>query len=587
MVCKTIRIFLIIYCLVSLPGITLHAQDQRIADSLTRIYEADLLQGVEKLELLRNLSYNENRDLDLAMGYAEELIAASQKANEPLYQYRGHRQLGQINMQLGNFEIALDNYFRALEIARELEYTQGEGSALTGIADTYSELGNSRNATNYYNQAIILLRNSRDTLDLGIAILNAGDEYFKVEKHDSALTYFAESGRLFDQMQFTVGMAYARGNQGMVYAETGNYDLAQQYINEAVAILTELEDSYAISEYLTYMADSFWEQGDSKLGLEYAHRSLDMALQFGIKQQISDTNLKLSQFYEELGDVQESLKHFKEHVAYRDSVNNLATVQRMADLRTDYEVSQKQVEVDLLNQQKRNQLIILASVGVLAAVLLWFFVAIRKEKKKSDTLLLNILPEKIAKELKEKGQVESVRFENVTVLFTDFVQFSKIAAEADAKQLVQSLDYYFRMFDAITASYGLEKIKTIGDAYMCAAGLPSPDPQHVRNTIMAAREMTARVQESLEQTNDLIRFQIRVGIHSGPVIAGIVGTKKFQYDIWGDTVNIAARMESNSEPGRINISETTYEAIREEFDCSYRGEISVKNRGELKMYFLD
>ncbi|MDH3246796.1 MAG: adenylate/guanylate cyclase domain-containing protein, partial [Saprospiraceae bacterium] len=312
-----------------------------------------------------------------------------------------------------------------------------------------------------------------------------------------------------------------------------------------------------------------------------------MARQFGIKQQISETNLKLSDFYEELGQPQESLQHFKEHVAYRDSVNNLETVQRMADLRTDFEVSKKQVEVDLANQQKRTQQIVLASVGVLSAILLWFFVAIRKEKKKSDDLLLNILPEEIAKELKEKGEVESVRFENVSVLFTDFVQFSKIAEETDPKQLVKSLDYYFKKFDAITAKYGLEKIKTIGDAYMCACGLPSPDPQHVQNTVRAAREMTKIVQESLRSTNGLNRFQLRVGIHTGPVIAGMVGTKKFQYDIWGDTVNIASRMESSSEPGKINISETTYEAIKDEFDCTYRGEIEVKNRGPLKMYYLN
>ena len=178
-------------------------------------------------------------------------------------------------------------------------------------------------------------------------------------------------------------------------------------------------------------------------------------------------------------------------------------------------------------------------------------------------------------------------FENVSVLFTDFVQFSKLAAEADPKLLVKSLDYYFKRFDAITTSYGIEKIRTIGDAYMCVCGLPSPDPQHVQNTVKAAKEMAAMVQESLKNPNGLIPFEVRVGIHSGPVIAGMVGSKKFQYDIWGDTVNIAARMESNSEPGKINISETSYGAIKDEFDCTHRGKINVKNLGALKMYYLN
>ena len=562
-------------------------QDQRIADSLTILYEEGNLQGEELMEVLRELAWNEYRDLDKALEYNEELIALATEAKHYFNLYRGYRQIAEINLQLGNFDVALESYFKSLDMAKTGNIRRGQGSALTGIADTYSEMGNSSNASKYYNEAISLLRTSDDTIALAISILNAGDEYFKAKKYDSAVAYFNESAAIFQKQDYLIGKAYAQGNMGMVQAATGQFEQARSNINEAVTILEELEDSYAISEYLTYMADSYWEQGDSKAALDYAQQSLAMAQQFDIKQQISETNLKLSKYYEELGQPEVALVHYKSHIAFRDSVNNLAAVQRMADLRTDYEVSQKQVEVDLLNQQKRNQQIILASVGILAAVLLWFFVAIRKEKKKSDALLLNILPEEIAKELKERGEVESVRFENASVLFTDFVQFSKIAASADPKQLVKSLDYYFKKFDEITAKYGLEKIKTIGDSYMCACGLPTPDPNHVQNTIMAAREMAEFVQKSLENTNGLNRFQFRVGIHSGPVIAGMVGTNKFQYDIWGDTVNIASRMESNSEPGMINISETTYEAIKNDYDCTYRGEIEVKNRGALKMYYLN
>ncbi len=561
-------------------------QDQGLADSLAMIYKEGNIQGQERRDLLRQLAFNESNDHEQALRYAEELIDLSIAANDLFNLYRGYREIGEIHLRLGNFYIALEAYYNGLAAASKEGNKAWQGSVLTGIADTYSEMGNSSNASKYYNEAISLLRETNDTIKVGIAIINAGDEYFQAQKYDSALIYFEESAQIFEQHDYLIGKAYAQGNSGMVHAATGNYELAKTNINEAVGILEQLEDSYAISEYLTYMADSHWEQGDINTALQYAHRSLEMARQFGIKQQISETNLKLSDFYEKLGQPQESLQHFKEHVAYRDSVNNLETVQRMADLRTDFEVSKKQVEVDLANQQKRTQQIVLASVGVLSAILLWFFVAIRKEKKKSDDLLLNILPEEIAKELKEKGEVESVRFENVSVLFTDFVQFSKIAEETDPKQLVKSLDYYFKKFDAITAKYGLEKIKTIGDAYMCACGLPSPDPQHVQNTVRAAREMTKIVQESLQSTNGLNRFQLRVGIHTGPVIAGMVGTKKFQYDIWGDTVNIASRMESSSEPGKINISETTYEAIKDEFDCTYRGEIEVKNRGPLKMFYL-
>jgi class 3 adenylate cyclase len=327
--------------------------------------------------------------------------------------------------------------------------------------------------------------------------------------------------------------------------------------------------------------------------MSYAQKSLQLAQQYGLKEQISDANLKLSELYEKAGNPVESFKYYKNHITYRDSVNNIKSVQKMADLRTDYEVSQKQTEVDLLNQEKRNQQIKVLSLGIILSLttillgaLYWYYRTISKEKKRSERLLLNILPAETAKELKLTGKVDAVKFDQVTVLFTDFVAFSKLAEHEEPEQLVKSIDFYFKGFDEITTKYGLEKIKTIGDSYMCACGLPTANKTHARNVIGAAMEMIELVKMELEARDGLNHFEIRIGVHTGPVIAGIVGIKKWQYDIWGDTVNIASRMESMSKPGRINLSETTWQEIKDEFPCEYRGEIEVKNRGSLKMYFL-
>jgi class 3 adenylate cyclase len=208
------------------------------------------------------------------------------------------------------------------------------------------------------------------------------------------------------------------------------------------------------------------------------------------------------------------------------------------------------------------------------------------EKKKSDDLLLNILPEDTATELKEKGYVDARHFSLVTVLFTDFKDFSKMAERLTAAELVALINRYYRAFDAIADTHNLEKIKTIGDSYMAVGGLPRENISNPQDVIKAAFDIeNFMVSERLR--NPETAFEVRMGIHTGPVVAGIVGVKKFAYDIWGDTVNTASRMEKHGEPGRINISEATYNLVKDEFDCSYRGEIEAKNMGKLKMYFVN
>jgi class 3 adenylate cyclase len=190
-------------------------------------------------------------------------------------------------------------------------------------------------------------------------------------------------------------------------------------------------------------------------------------------------------------------------------------------------------------------------------------------------------------ELKKLGRVRAQRFDEVTVMFTDFKGFTSHAESMDPEKLVESIDYYFSHFDTIMDKYGLEKIKTVGDAYMCASGLPYPSEDHAYRILEAALEILEFVEAAKkEDSKEQVRFDIRIGINSGPVVAGVVGTKKFAYDIWGDTVNIASRMESASDVGKINISENTYEIVKNQFDCAYRGNIEVKNRGKLNMYFL-
>ncbi len=211
------------------------------------------------------------------------------------------------------------------------------------------------------------------------------------------------------------------------------------------------------------------------------------------------------------------------------------------------------------------------------------------EKSRSEKLLLNILPFETAEELKRYGKATVKSYQSASVLFTDFVDFTKIAESMTPEQLITELDNYFILFDEIIGKYNLEKIKTIGDSYMCAGGIPIPNNSNPFSIVLAGLNIQNLMKKIMDKQagNNNIIWDLRLGIHTGALVAGVVGERKFAYDIWGDTVNTASRMESADEPGKVNISGSTYELIKDLFDCTYRGKIKVKNKDDIEMYFVD
>lgn len=257
-----------------------------------------------------------------------------------------------------------------------------------------------------------------------------------------------------------------------------------------------------------------------------------------------------------------------------------------------------------LKSSQRRFFLMLSILGMLIAGLVsWMFLStkkantaledknaeIEKEKERSEELLLNILPQFVAQELKENQKVKTRMIKQCTVVFTDFIGFSAISKILTPQELIAALDECFRAFDNIITNHNIEKIKTIGDSYMCASGVPRTTKTHAIDAVSAAFEMVAFLDgwNEKREKKGLVRFDARIGIHSGPIIAGVVGVTKFAYDIWGDTVNVASRIEGQSTAQKINISSTTYELIKEHFQCSKRGSISVKNMDDLEMYFVD
>ena len=576
------------------------AQNQAYADSLEIVHRNGLFEEKDHMRILADLVTNHS-DPDKVMEVSNELIQRAEEAGELSYVIKGYVGKGQALRLQGNYPEALENFYDANERAIELDDPVLVAITELNIGDVFATMENFDSSIEHYRSSITMLRKANDSIGLASAMINLGDLYIQLNKPDSALIFLEEAEDMMKRINDDLGIAYSQGNIGISYALEGRNQEAERYMNSAVEIFTRLGDSYAISAFLPYISDVYIERGEYDIALNYSMQSLKIAQDYGLKEQLSDANLKISQIYEALGDTIASYRHFKDHVVYKDSIRNLESVQKMADIRTDFEVAQKQLEVDLLNQQRRTQRIITWSTGISAVLLIFLVIGvlrryryvnrttkiIEEEKNRSDMLLLNILPSDTAIELKDSGRVQAKRFESVSVMFTDFQGFTRSSQDLSPEALVKSVDFYFSEFDKIIGKYGLEKIKTIGDSYMCAGGLPFPSDDHPEKMILAAFEILEFMEQSVSELPEGVsHFDTRIGINTGTVVAGVVGTRKFAYDIWGDTVNVAARMESNSEPGKLNISEYTYELVKDRFHCEPRGKINVKNHGEMNMYYV-
>ena len=590
------------------------AQDQSESDSLKIVLKNNSYERSKKLRILEDITFSETNTDEIII-YSKELIESAKEMDSVHYIYSGYLQMGNAHRLNGDLTKALENYFIASKIAIDNNFQSEKANIKIAIADAYSIMGDNENAVSSYRNGIRLLQviltskgaDENDTIDLASAQLNLGDEYYNQKKLDSALYYFKESGSFFKAVKYEIGEAYNLGNVGLVYAEKGENDSAENNLNEAIRVLTELEDYYPICVYLNAMSDIFIDKKLNNKALNYAKRSLELAKKYGLKEQISDGYLKLSSIYEKRGQYKNSFNLYKNHIIFRDSVNSADKAFEMAEVDTKNklaiadekakaEIAKEEAKNAILNEEKKTQRIIIIAIGF-ALILIGFFARslfksnkiIANEKERSDGLLKNILPEETAKELKEKGRVEAKKYDSVSVLFTDFKGFTKYSESLSPEELVKSIDFYFSKFDEIIEKHGLEKIKTVGDAYMCAAGLPFPIENHSYKITLAGLDIVDFVNETMNSNKgEKAKFDIRVGINTGSVVAGVVGTKKFAYDIWGDTVNVASRMESSGEIGKVNISETTYNLLKGNKDLSFepRGAIEAKGKGKINMYFV-
>ncbi len=396
--------------------------------------------------------------------------------------------------------------------------------------------------------------------------------------------------------------------RGMMAANYDSMDLAKKYFTQALGLARQLKDDASLMTLYNNLA-----------GLSEKNREISMYLDSAIVYATKLNNIDMLQslyqnkalFHSSIGYYEVGYKALWWAFILKDSILNIEKYKSIADMREKYETEKRINEIqglklDNLNteltslkyKRTKNRFLGGGLVMLVFALLLGYgLVTIHKsrtliafEKERSENLLLNILPVEIAEELKASGKAEPRNFGNVSILFSDFKNFTDQASHMSPSELVTELNVCFEAFDRITTQYRLEKIKTIGDAYMAAGGLPIPTDDAVRNTILAAldmQEFMIRRKVSITNSTEVV-FEMRIGIHTGPVVAGIVGKKKFQYDIWGDTVNTASRMETYSEVGQVNISQETYLLVKDDpaFAFTSRGLIQTKGKGHQQMWFV-
>lgn len=521
--------------------------------------------------------------------------------------------MGNIYAGQGNYLRALKYYEKALAIQEELGDKHGIANSLGNIGIIYKTQGNFPRALEYNEKALAIEEEIEHNWCIASSLGNIGIIYKDQGNYPRALEYYEKSLALNEELGDKQGIALNLINIGNIYLNQGDYRLALDYYEKAMTIFELLRNKGGIATALGNIGNIYTKQGNYPLALDYCQKGLALAEEIGALEQQKDACQCLYDTYKEMGKGNEALLYLEKMNVIADNLQTQETTKKLEQMEFAKVMLQDSIakaeEARLVEDahqaevRKRNKSRNTAYVGGFIALIMaggfysrWRYVRkardiISKEKDRSDNLLLNILPAEVAAELKEKGRADARDFDTVSILFTDFKGFTEQSAKLNAQELVTEINVCFVVFDGIMARFGIEKIKTIGDAYMAAGGLPVPTEDSVKNTVLAAIAMQEFIagRKAENEAGGKPAFEMRVGIHTGPVVVGIVGVKKFQYDIWGDTVNIASRMESGGEVGKVNISQYTYELIREEPDFVFesRGKIEAKGKGEVEMYFVE
>lgn len=521
--------------------------------------------------------------------------------------------IGIIYRSQGNGIKALRYFKESYALRLELGDSSTLPNILNNIGNIYQDQNENDQALIYYEKSLLIRQNLGDTINTANAFVNIGLLFHAEKKYDDALRYFERALAIYQKYDDSKNRAALLNSMGLLYKEQRDFKNAKKYLQQSSVLSSEIGDKSGIASALTSLGLLEVEQKNYASAIKNCEEALSLSNQMGSLPLEKESCTCLFYAHKAKGDSEAALDYHLQLTRINDSIQGIEVSKSLQQMEFERQVAKDSLvrveEKRIVEAQHQEELRkeeytrnAIAAAGFLFLIMAgsfynrWRFVKrsnniINQEKDRSESLLLNILPSEVAEELKTKGKTEARAFERITILFTDFENFTQKAEKLSAPDLVQEVNTCFEYFDHIIDKYGIEKIKTIGDAYMAAGGLPVPAPDAAKKCVLAAIDMQAFISARKQQkeANGELAFDMRIGIHTGPVVAGVVGVKKFQYDLWGDTVNTASRVEASGVKGMVNISGATQELLKDDKDFvfTYRGKINVKGKGAVDMWFVD
>jgi class 3 adenylate cyclase len=584
-----------------------------IAQRVLLLIEAQQPRTAARAQSISGDAYSATGEFHHALGHYQQAIEKYKKLDDKLGIAESSLDVCNAQWHLSKYDDGLRICFTALKIFEEHDNKKGIADVLHNIGIIYDLLRDYPKALEYHHQALEIRRNIDDKQGIADSLNNIGIIYYFKNECEKGLAYLRASIDAWKAIDERKGAAKSLTNVGLCYKELKDYDKALDYSVQALKEWSMLNDKYFIASTSNNLGELYVLGGEPEKAIPYLKRALKIAQEMDIKELVRENYEYSSNLYASMNDYEKALAYYKKAADVKADIYSEENRKSIADMQTKYETEKKERELALLRKDneiaqldlERQELLRRALIGGLIMVfIVAFFIynryrfsqkvnrqlneanaIIQKEKEKSDQLLLNVLPSKVAEDLKQTGQTSPDLFENVTVYFSDVVGFTNMSTALSPDVLISELNDIFTNFDNIIEQHGCERVKTIGDAYLCVCGMPVADPNHAENMVRAATEIVDYINKRNE--NNELQWRIRVGIHTGKVVGGVVGVKKYIYDVFGDTINTASRMESNSEPMRINISEATYELVKDKFTLTPRPVQIVKGKGEMKMYFVE